>query len=127
MQQHLSVKDEPNSVDQKEAVSLPEKFSRRSGGGGLSSSLIFSDLCERHGDRLIAFDLKTGEMLCNRCIYKKEKPNFQFSSTIAKRVEMSHKRKYAELEKAIDELQAVAPARLSLHVKEGIASLLTDI
>jgi len=58
-----------------------------------ASNLIFSDLCEKHGDRLIAYDINTGEIICNRCIYGRDQTNFQFTSTVAKRVYLSEKKK----------------------------------
>lgn len=53
---------------------------------GSASNLLFSDLCERHGDRLIAYDIKTGELICNRCVFSRDQTMFQFTSTVARDV-----------------------------------------
>jgi hypothetical protein len=59
-----------------------------------ASTLIFSDMCDQHGDRLIAYDMKTGEIICNRCVYSRAQAQVQFTSTIARKTSHSSKEKF---------------------------------
>jgi hypothetical protein len=92
-----------------------------------ASTLIFSDLCEKHGDRLIAYDVNTGEIICNRCVYGRDQSHYQFSSTIAKKVSITEKQKYTELEKALNDLQDVAPTKISKDLQSCVSEFLEEV
>lgn len=92
-----------------------------------ASTLIFSDLCEKHGDRLIAYDVKTGEIICNRCVYSRDQSHYQFTSTIAKKVSVSQKQKFAELEKSLQGLQDVAPQKISDDLQSCVSKFLEEV
>lgn len=115
----------------KSSSSLPSQPARMGfqpiSRGGTSTTLFFSDIWEIHGDRLIAFELDTGEILCNRCVYGRDQSNFQFSSTIAKKVSISLTQKHKELEQATNLLQEVAPQKISKHLQTWVSSFLDDL
>lgn len=78
-----------------EAMPLSQKNSfQTKARSTTASTLIFSDMCDKHGDRLIAYDVKTGEIICNRCVYGRDQAQFQFTSTIARKISHSEKQKF---------------------------------
>lgn len=51
-----------------------------------ANSTMFSEICFKTGERFIAYNVDTGELVSNRTLYQLDNPNFKFTSTVAKEI-----------------------------------------
>ena len=89
--------------------------------------LFFNELCENSGDRLIAYSPHTGEMICNRCLYKRDDEEFMFTSKVAKQVSQNIKSKYNEFSVTFDKLQQIEPDKVRHTILDSIDSCIDEI
>jgi len=119
-----STAPELTSVEQVEMDPLDEFQALRK--NNTAPSVIFSDLWDHHGERLIAFDPKTGELICNRCIYVDGEREYQFTSAVARRIAISYKASYNEVSKALESFQEVHPDIISKRLQQSVADFLQE-
>ena len=69
------------------------------------------ELCPIHGELIVAIDLETNDLLCEKCVYKGAGKNPQFMATIAKQIKEKFENNYREFEKVhakVENISAVA-------------------
>ncbi|CAI2375825.1 unnamed protein product [Moneuplotes crassus] len=92
-----------------------------------TASIVFSDLCERHGERLIAYDVYSGNLICNRCIYQIDNPKYEFTSTVARNIASKVFEGSTKVTAALQKLQEIESTKVIKRLQKAVQDFLEEI
>lgn len=78
------------------------------------------EVCPKHGGNIFAFEEKTGETLCEACVYgmKVERP--VFTATVARGIESAFFREYTEFQKLVKEFLEIDQDLVRDRIQDSI-------
>lgn len=78
------------------------------------------ELCNKHGNPIVAFEEKTGETLCEKCVYVGQAENPIFTAVVAKQIKRRFDSEFNTFEKLCEELMSINQTEVRNRIQESI-------
>jgi hypothetical protein len=78
------------------------------------------ELCKKHGNFIIAFEEKTGDTLCEKCVYTGQVEAPVFTATVAKQIKRVFDSEYSTFEKLCGELMSIDQSEVRNRIQESV-------
>ena len=78
------------------------------------------EVCNKHGNPIVAFEEKTGETLCEKCVYLGQVDSPIFTAVVAKQVKKRFDSEFGTFEKLCDELMSINQAEVRNRIQESV-------
>lgn len=85
------------------------------------------EVCAKYGNPIIAFEEKTGKLLCEKCIYLGEFEKPVFTATVAKDVKKRFDVEYSTFEKLCKELMGIDQHEVRRRIQESVTDFFDAI
>jgi ribosomal protein S17E len=78
------------------------------------------EVCNKHGNPIIAFEEKDGETLCEKCVYLGQVDRPVFTAVVAKQVKKRFDSEYNTFEKLCEELLSINQTEVRNRIQESV-------
>lgn len=85
------------------------------------------EVCAKHGNPIVAFEDKTGETLCEKCVYLGEVEQPVFTAVVAKDVKKRFDVEYNTFEKLCGELMSIDQNEVKTRIQDSVSQLFDSI
>lgn len=78
------------------------------------------EVCTKHGNNIIAFEEKTGDTLCEKCVYLGQVESPVFTASVAKQIKRVFDSEYCTFEKLCSELMSINQSEVRNRIQESV-------
>lgn len=78
------------------------------------------EVCSKHGNPIVAFEDKTGETLCEKCVYLGHVESPVFTAVVAKQIKRRFDSEFNTFEKLCEELMTINQTEVRNRIQESV-------
>jgi hypothetical protein len=78
------------------------------------------EICTKHGNNIIAFEEKSGDTLCEKCVYLGQVEAPVFTASVAKQIKRIFDSEYSTFEKLCSELMSINQSEVRNRIQESV-------
>lgn len=85
------------------------------------------EICNKHGNPIVAFEEKTGETLCEKCVYLGQVESPVFTAVVAKQIKKRFDSEFSTFEKLCEELMSINQAEVRNRIQETVTTFFDSL
>ena len=85
------------------------------------------EVCNKHGNPIVAFEEKSGETLCEKCVYLGQVESPVFTAVVAKQIKKRFDSEFNTFEKLCEELMSINQTEVRNRIQESVTVFFDSI